>query len=254
MKESEQTPSGPEQVNVETESGANSSSFHAFYIILRNRVLSGFLLALPIFLTFIIMGWVYRRIVLWVLGPIYKLVVHVWPNGDALEVTPSVLPWWIEYLAAPLVTIAIFIGLLFLLGMFFKSRVHHTLDWVLLHVPVVNWVYSVALKVVNTMQSGDAKKPRFKRVVLVQFPHSGMKAPAFVTNTCLDEATGKTILCVYVPTTPVPTSGYMLLVPEEEVTELSWDLQETLEAIVSGGVTAPPRVEYFSLPTNESTS
>jgi uncharacterized membrane protein len=73
-----------------------------------------------------------------------------------------------------------------------------------------------------------------------------MKAPAFVTSECLEETTGKVILCVYVPTTPVPTSGYMLMIPEEDVVTLNWDLEETLQAIVSGGITVPPRVTYHA--------
>jgi uncharacterized membrane protein len=85
-----------------------------------------------------------------------------------------------------------------------------------------------------------------QRVVLVPFPHPGMKVPAFVTGSCRDIETGKVILCVYVPTTPVPTSGYYLLVPEEEVTEPRWTPEETLQAIISGGLTAPPEVRYFA--------
>jgi uncharacterized membrane protein len=80
--------------------------------------------------------------------------------------------------------------------------------------------------------------------VLIEFPHPGMKAPAFVTSECKEETTGKVILCVYVPTTPVPTSGYMLMIPEEDVVELNWDLEETLQAIVSGGIKVPANVTY----------
>ena len=72
-----------------------------------------------------------------------------------------------------------------------------------------------------------------------------MKVPAFVTSSCVDVATGKTILCVYVPTTPVPTSGYMLMLPEEDATEVSWSLDDTLQAIMSGGISVPEKVEYF---------
>ena len=87
---------------------------------------------------------------------------------------------------------------------------------------------------------------QFKRVVLVPFPHPGMKAPAFVTSECTDTSTGQTILCVYVPTTPVPTSGYMLLIPQAEVVDLNWDLEDTLQAIVSGGITVPKDVSYIA--------
>jgi uncharacterized membrane protein len=93
------------------------------------------------------------------------------------------------------------------------------------------------------MQPG---KQRAQRLVLVEFPHPGMKVPAFVTSTCRDIETQKVILCVYVPTTPVPTSGYFLLVPEVDVTELNWGTEQSLQAIISAGFTAPPEVSYYS--------
>ena len=76
-----------------------------------------------------------------------------------------------------------------------------------------------------------------------------MRVPAFVTSTCRDVETRKALLCVYVPTTPVPTSGYFLLVPEDEVTELDWTPEQTLQAIISGGLTAPPVISYFRTKT-----
>jgi uncharacterized membrane protein len=89
---------------------------------------------------------------------------------------------------------------------------------------------------------------RPQRVVLIAFPHPGMRVPAFVTATCRDLETQKPLLCVYVPTTPVPTSGYFLLVPEEDVTELNWSPDQALQAIISAGLTAPPEVRYFKAP------
>jgi uncharacterized membrane protein len=95
---------------------------------------------------------------------------------------------------------------------------------------------------------------RPRRVVLVAFPHPGMKVPAFVTGSCRDLETQKVVLCVYVPTTPVPTSGYFLLVPEEEVVELNWTPEEALQAIISAGLAAPPQVHYFRTgPANGTT-
>jgi uncharacterized membrane protein len=93
--------------------------------------------------------------------------------------------------------------------------------------------------------SNPSGEQRAQRLVLVQFPHPGMKLPAFVTARCQDCETKKNLLCVYVPTTPVPTSGFFLLVPEDEVTELNWDSEQTLQAIMSGGLTAPAEVSYY---------
>jgi uncharacterized membrane protein len=72
-----------------------------------------------------------------------------------------------------------------------------------------------------------------------------MRVLTFVTATCRDSNTQKSILCVYVPTTPVPTSGYFLLVPEDQVTELNWSSEQALQAIISAGLTAPQEIGYF---------
>ncbi|MCH8226052.1 MAG: DUF502 domain-containing protein [Chloroflexi bacterium] len=105
-------------------------------------------------------------------------------------------------------------------------------------------IYGAASRMFQSL-GGTGDMSRFKRVVLVSFPHLGMRVPAFVTSSCRDLSTGRTILCVYVPTTPIPTSGYMLLVPEEDVTDLDWSLEETIQAVVSFGLTAPDEVRYY---------
>ena len=111
-------------------------------------------------------------------------------------------------------------------------------------VPGVSTVYNAVQQVFQTLnRKGGQQRPQ--RAVLVPFPHPGMKAPAFVTSTCRDARTQKALLCVYVPTTPVPTSGYFLIVPEDETTELDWSPDQALQAIISGGLTAPPEVSYF---------
>src|SRR5262249_25431671 len=106
------------------------------------------------------------------------------------------------------------------------------------------YIYDAVQTVLESLAkpSGQATP---QRVVLVSFPHPGMRLPAIVTSTCRDVATGKTLLCVYVPTTPVPSSGFFLIVPEEEATELNWNIQQTLQAIISGGLTAPPNISYY---------
>ncbi len=71
-----------------------------------------------------------------------------------------------------------------------------------------------------------------------------MKAAAFVTATSRDIKTQKSLLCVYVPQSPLPTNGFLLVVPEEEVTELNWGPDQTLQTLISGGFTAPEEISY----------
>jgi uncharacterized membrane protein len=89
---------------------------------------------------------------------------------------------------------------------------------------------------------------RFRRVVLVEFPSPGSRALAFVTKSLQDTETEKTILCVCLLTGVFPPAGFTLFVPEENVVELDWTVNQTLQAILSGGITAPAAIRYFPGP------
>ena len=232
-------PSGTEAGSSDT---SMMSSLRQSLIILRNRVVSGLFVALPLVITAMVIKWIYDMLASMLIEPMARLVLNWWTKSKPVD-----LPDWVASFLAPIVAIISILAILFMLGMFFRSRVHRLVDWIALQVPGVRTIYSSVLKVIDAFQRNQSKQ-QFQRVVLVEFPHPGMKVPGFVTSTCTDRLTGETILCVYVPTTPVPTSGYMLLVPERSVLDLSWDVQETIQAIVSGGITVPQYVDYHSSP------
>lgn len=210
--------------------------------ILRNRLIAGLFVVLPFVITWIVVRWLYDTIVSFIIGPIANWLLDIYyPDVNADGQDPS--SWVISFLAS-VAAFGLVLGVLFIAGMFFRSRTHRLVDWFFSTVPGVNTVYSAVSNVFEAISRTQGNEEQFKRVVLVQFPHPGMKCPAFVTSECTDINTKRKILCVYVPTTPVPTSGYMLLVPEEDVVPVNWDLQETLQAIVSGGITVPDDVIY----------
>ncbi len=122
-----------------------------------------------------------------------------------------------------------------------RSWVYRTLDWFLLHVPVVATIYRAVRNVVESLGSQFQGGADFKRVVLVEFPHPGMRSLGLVTNSLQDVTTGRTILTVCVMTGLMPPAGFTLFVPEESVTNIAWNVNETLQAIISGGITAPTR-------------
>jgi uncharacterized membrane protein len=207
---------------------------------IRGRIIGGLLLVLPILITIWVIHWLYSALEKYVIDPLAQLVLWQVRGHQA----NSELPHWFETHGAPLIGLTIALILLYCLGFFVHSRLRRVIDWVLLRLPVISIVYNGVQKVFQTLDK-QGGQPRPQRAVLVAFPHPGMRVPAFVTGTCRDIETQKVLLCVYVPTTPVPTSGYMLLVPEEEVTELNWSPEQTLQAIISGGLTAPPEIRYF---------
>jgi uncharacterized membrane protein len=206
----------------------------------RVRILGGLLLVLPILITFWVIHWLYSSLEQYVIDPLALLVL--WQaQGQQPDVE---LPSWFVTYAAPLIAIVIAVALLYFLGFFVRSRVRRVIDWLLLRLPVISIVYS---GVRNVFQALDRQRgqQRLQRAVLVTFPHPGMKAPAFVTATCRDVESQKVLLYVFVPTSPLPASGFLMLVPEEEVTELDWNPQQTLQVLISVGLTAPPEVRYF---------
>lgn len=218
------------------------------WLRLRGRVFAGILLVLPFVVTAWIVLWLYALVEDYAIRPMARLVVMLVEGG-----TKGDLPPWFTNGVAPLVGILGVIGLLYFLGFLARSRADRILDAILLRVPIVTSIHKAVRQLFATLDgTGDLTK--FKRVVLVEFPHPGMRAPAFVTAVCQDVATRKTILGVYVPTTPVPTSGYMLLIPEENVTELDWPLDQTIQAVVSFGITAPRHVSYFRVESESKTT
>lgn len=231
-----------------------ASQPHTTFRIIRNRIIAGLVVVLPLFITWIVIKWLYDTLVTLLIGPIRDMLIRIWypvpEEGDAvvpLDGMGNEVNDWLISGAASVAAFVLVLGLLFIAGMFFQSRIHRFVDWFLSSVPGVKTIYTAVKNVVDAFQTSAQGTEQFKRVVLVKFPHSGMKAPAFVTSEIRDSNNDRTILCIYVPTTPIPTSGYMLLVPEEEVVPLDWDLQETLQAIVSGGISVPDQVRYDSV-------
>ena len=87
-------------------------------------------------------------------------------------------------------------------------------------------------------------------MVLLPFPHAGSRSLGLVTNSLRDVTTGRTILTVCVLTGVMPPAGFTLFVPEESVTNIGWSVNDTLQSILSGGITAPSTINYYEgLPT-----
>lgn len=119
------------------------------------------------------------------------------------------------------------------------------LDRLLLQVPLLSKIY-VTVKQVNDAFS-SSKKSAFKQVVLIQYPRAGLYTIAFVTSDQHPEAAarlGRPVVGVFVPTTPNPTSGFLLVVPEEQVLKLEMSVADGIKYIISLGSIVP---EYASL-------
>jgi uncharacterized membrane protein len=205
--------------------------------LVRTRIIGGLLAALPIALTFFVIHWLYVTAIA-ALTPLIEAVRYVLGN-HGLEARA----WY--NVVAPAVAVVIVLCSLYLLGLFVHTRVHRAVDWLMLRVPVVNTIFKAINNVFESLGKQMGGGSGLKRVVLVEYPHPGMRSLAFVTNTLRDATTDRTILCVCVLTGVMPPSGFTLFVPEEDVTDVDWSANQTLQAILSGGITAPASIHYF---------
>ena len=208
---------------------------------IRDRIIGGLLLAMPLLITLWIIFWLYSILEQKVIDPLVGLLL--WKLKWTTSSTE--LPYWFETYVAPLIAIVFILILLYSLDLLADTRLRRAVGWSLKRVPLFSHIYNPVQQVFQSLEQGPEEQAR-QRMVLVTFPHPGVKLPAFVTGTCRDVETQRVVLCVYVPTTPVPTSGFFLLVPEEEVTELNWNTEQTLQAVMSGGLATPREVTYFS--------
>ncbi|MCH9695091.1 MAG: DUF502 domain-containing protein [Gammaproteobacteria bacterium] len=107
-------------------------------------------------------------------------------------------------------------------------------------IPVVRAIYSAAKNFAEIVFSDSSQS--FKKVLLIEYPRRGLYSLAFQTSSELGEVQGRTgedVVCCFVPTTPNPTSGLILVVPTRDITELDMEVDEALKMIISLGVVVP---------------
>ena len=105
----------------------------------------------------------------------------------------------------------------------------------------VQIIYKATKRFIETLSNPSVKG---QRVVLINFPSSEMKAVGLVTRVLTDADSGKELAAVYVPTSPNPTSGYIEIVPMEDVVPTDWTFEEAMNFVMTGGANSPDTVKF----------
>jgi len=149
-----------------------------------------------------------------------------------------------------LVALALAVFLIGVVGLlarnYFGKRIIEWVDAGLLRVPLLNKIYGATKQVNEAFSTGS--KTSFRTVVVVEFPRPGCYSIGFLTSNQQSEVQarmGKKMVCVFVPTTPNPTSGFLLLVPEDQVTRLDMSVADGIKYIISLG-SIPPEYNLAS--------
>lgn len=127
-----------------------------------------------------------------------------------------------------------------LVGNIIGAQILKGWESLLSRVPLIRTVYSAVKQVAETVLSDSDTS--FKRVMLIEYPRKGLYSLCFQTAESLgeiDQRTDDDLICVFVPTTPNPTSGFIIMVAKEDVIELDMDVDEALKMVVSLGVVVP---------------
>jgi uncharacterized membrane protein len=144
----------------------------------------------------------------------------------------------------PGVGIALSLLLLFVTGLIarnlFGKRIVTGIEDMVRRIPVVGAVYGGAKSFSETVLTDKGRS--FKQVVMVEFPRKGIYSIGFITSHELEEVQAKTeqdVTCVFVPTTPNPTTGFIVLVPKDEVVMLDMTVDEAFKMLLTLGVVVP---------------
>lgn len=210
-------------------------------ITFRNAFISGALLLAPLIVTV----WAFRTIIDLVGGtfrPIYR---------DYLPESLQRLPFFWDLLATLAVILLVTaLGYLsqYVFGKFFFSLAERTIQ----RIPGVGGLYSSVKQVVSTF--GAQKRNLFSKVVLVEFPREGLWAVAFLTSQQQGEPhqrIGTETWTLFIPTSPNPTSGFLIMAPRDKVRELDMSIGDAMKMVVSGGAVIPswPTVDTSALPS-----
>ena len=199
---------------------------------LRTAFLSGLLLLAPLAVTWVVFSWLIDRV-----GGAFRPAFFFY-LPDSLSSYPGV------GVMLDLLTTAIVLLLITLLGYVSRYVITHYFGQLterLIHnIPGVSTVYRTVKQIVDTFSA--QKRNVFEKVVLVEFPRAGSYAVGFLTNRAQGEVQARTaeeVWTVFVPTTPNPTSGFLVLVPREQITELQMTVGDAMKLIISGGTVAP---------------
>ena len=217
------------------------------------RVLAGLVLIIPIWITYVVVTFVFRIMrdaSLWIveavlLGPFSESLLSrlgIDPDAltvDGLSALPLALQWGISAVAVFFTVAALYIFGTIATNVAGK-RMLRLGESVVERVPIVTVIYHASKKVLETLV-GDSSRP-FQRVVLAPFPTKETASVGFVTQETKNASTGEVLLTVFVPTAPNPTTGFVFVIKTSDVVDVDWTAEEAIKIIMSGGVLMPASI------------
>ena len=213
--------------------------FHNLKRKIRNTFIAGLLVTIPIAFTFFILNFLFKKLDSTLSPAFTNMLIYF-----GVSISPE--------FRIPGVGVVITALIIFLVGVLATNIFGRELvklgEMIVEKIPVVRSIYTGTKQVAQTILDADIET--FSKVVMVEFPRKGLWALGFITCANrgeIQQKTGSEVLNVFVPTTPNPTSGFLVFVPNDQIIELSMTIEEGIKFAISGGIVAP----YYQKPGDE---
>jgi uncharacterized membrane protein len=202
---------------------------------LRTYFFAGVLVTMPLAVTFLV-AW-------WFIGVVDDYVVPLIPAGwNPDHYLKETVGFEVGLPGLGLVVLFIAITLIGALTAGFLGRFVVTIgERILAQMPVIRSFYSAIKQILETVLKQQSKA--FRQAVLVEYPRRGIWAIGFITGATEGEVQNLTmqeVVNVFLPTTPNPTSGFLLFIPRKDLVILDMSVEEAVKMVISGGIVTPP--------------
>ena len=225
--------------------------------LLRARVTAGLVLVLPLWITYLLVKFLFdlmRDMSLWLVnaylrhwGDAFVTALGVAPEAfkaKGVEALPSGVQWGVAILSVFLTVFFLYsIGVL--TANIFGRRLVRTAETLLDRVPFVKTIYRASKQILETFAGGSSQS--FQRAALIPFPTKETRSVGFITGFSKDTHTGEELCTVFVAATPNPTSGFVFVLKRSDVIELDWTVEEAIKVVISCGVLVPPTIPLAAL-------
>ena len=208
---------------------------------LRNAFITGLLILAPLGASIIALAWLVDNVGGRFSKNLLYFIPEVWLEAQHLSIVWNLL--------ATLIVFTI-IALLGYLSRYFVGKwILAVTERILTKVPFIKTIYKTVKQIIDTFST--QQKAVFKKTVLVQYPRKGVWAIGFLTSDTkgeLQQRSKEDLRNIFLPTTPNPTSGFLLMLPKDDIEELEMSIGEGMKLIISGGAVVPPFQEGTAAP------
>ncbi len=212
-------------------------------------ILVGFFTVAPLWVT-----WLVFDFVIGVLARAGRPLLYAAARGVS-NFSPTLASWMLESAFEQAVALIIVLAALYAVGVFATILIGRKLiawfEALLARLPLVQTIYGGTKRLLHSLRTPPATG---QRVALIPFPNDKMKTIGMVMRTVRDSETDRELAVIYVPTAPNPTSGYIEIVPVDDVIFIDWSVEEAMSFVMTGGTTSPETVQFSKPPTTPATA